>query len=218
MVVFRRSNATAVGAVLVVAATLAACAPRLSAPPPAHPGPTVSVPHGDACLEALDLRGVAYRMVTEHASIGGCNPANAVQLNGLLVPFDKPATMTCEMAVLLDDFEINVVQMAAQRYFHRRVTRIEHFGAYSCRNVSGTRRLSEHAHGQAIDIAGFELDDGTRIMVKDHWTRAGIKSRFLQDVARGACRIFNVVLTPKSNAEHLNHLHLDIGPYPLCEA
>ncbi len=214
---FRRSNAALFGAALALAATLAACAPRVAAPPVAPP-PLAKAPHGDACLQALDLRGIAYQMVTEHASIGGCNPVNAVAVNGLLVPFDKPATMTCEMAYLLDDFEINVVQMAAQRYFHRRVTRIEHFGAYSCRNISGTRRLSEHAHGQAIDIAGFELDDGTQILVKDHWTRAGLKSRFLQDVARGACQIFSVVLTPKSNAEHLNHLHLDIGPYPLCEA
>jgi hypothetical protein len=210
-------NAIRIGAVLAVLAALAACAPRAVVPPPPAPFPP-AVPRGDACLAQLEQRGIDYRMVTERAAIGGCYIVNAVRLSALLVPFDKPADMTCEMALMLDDFEINVVQVAAQRYFKRRVTLLRHFGAYSCRNIAGTRRLSEHAHGQAIDIAGFELDGGERILVKDDWSGHGARSRFLQEVARGACRIFNVVLTPKSNAEHLDHLHLDIGPYPLCEA
>jgi hypothetical protein len=35
-------------------------------------------------------------------------------------------------------------------------------------------------------------------------------------VAQGACKIFSVVMTPNRNAEHHDHLHLDIGPYKLC--
>lgn len=214
----RLSSPAGLGAVLVLAAVLASCAPAAVVPHAPPPGPVHRVPEGDACLDQLMQRGIAFQMVSERAAIGGCNVINAVRVAHLLTPFDKPADMTCEMALLLDDFEINVVQVAAQRYFNRRVTEIRHLGAYSCRNISGTRRLSEHAHGQAIDIAGFDLDGGIRISVKEHWTGAGARSRFLQEVARGACRIFNVVLTPKSNAEHLDHMHLDIGPYPLCEA
>lgn len=197
-------------------ALLASCAPA-AVVPPARPLP-LPAPQGAACLDQLMQRGIAYQMVSERAAISGCNVVNAVRVAALLAPFDKPATMTCEMALRVDDFEINVVQVAAQRYFSRRVVRIDHLGAYSCRNVSGTHHLSEHAHGQAIDIAGFELEGGMKISVKDHWTGAGARSRFLQEVARGACRIFAVVLTPRSNADHLNHLHLDIGPQPLCEA
>ncbi len=203
----------------VVIAGLAGCAPAAVAPPVPQPQPLPApAPRGEACLDQLYTRGVGYELVSERASVGGCTLFNAVRLKKLLVPFDRPADMTCQMALLMDEFEINVVQVAAQRYFNRRVSLVRQLGSYSCRNVNGTRHLSEHAHGQAIDIGGFELDDGTRITVKDHWKGAGARSLFLHDVARGACRIFNVVLTPNTNADHLGHLHFDLGPYPLCSA
>jgi hypothetical protein len=203
-----------IGLAIAVLALLAGCAPAAVVPPPS-PGPS---PSPLACLDQLTQRGVAYQALATHAAIRGCNISGGVRVEGLLAPFDKPAEMTCDMALRLDEFEINVVQVAAQRYFKRRVTLVHHFGAYSCRNVNGTRRLSEHAHGQAIDIAGFDLDGGMKISVKEHWRGAGARSAFLHEVAQGACRYFNVVLTPNSNADHRNHLHLDLGPYPLCEA
>ena len=201
----------AFGAVLAVLAVLSGCAPAALAPPPAPLQPT-------ACLDQLSQRGIAYQLVSVPAAIRGCTLSGGVKVERLLVAFDKPAEMTCELALKLDEFEINVVQVAAQRHFNRRLVQIRHYGAYACRNISGTRRLSEHARGQAIDIAGFELEGGLKISVKDHWRGAGARTAFLREVAKGACRLFSVVLTPKSNAEHLDHLHLDLGPHPLCEA
>lgn len=214
---FRRAHSAGFAALAVVLAGLAGCAPAAVAPPRPAPLPPAP-PGGEACLDQLAARGVSFELVSERAAIGGCNVVNAVRLKKLLAAFDRPADMSCEMALLLDDFEINVVQVAAQRYFNRRVTLVRQLGSYSCRNINGTRKLSEHAHGQAIDIGGFELEGGTQITVKDHWQGAGARSLFLHDVARGACRIFNVVLTPNTNADHLGHLHLDLGPYPLCGA
>jgi len=77
-------------------------------------------------------------------------------------------------------------------------------------------RWSQHAVGQAIDIAGFRLSDGTTVSVDRDWNEPGAKGQFLRQLARKACRYFSVVLTPDSNAEHYNHLHLDIGPDRLC--
>lgn len=201
---------------MAVLALLAGCAPAAVVPPPGSPGPGRL--QGKACLDALTQRGIVYQLVSEHAAVNACNLAGAVRVSKLQAPFDKPAEMTCEMALKLDEFETNVVQPAALRYFNRRVTLVRQFGAYSCRNVNGTRRLSEHARGQAIDIGGFELDGGMTISVKEHWRGAGARSNFLREVARGACGIFRVVLTPKSNREHRDHMHLDLGPYPLCDA
>lgn len=211
---FRRPITLGLGALLVVLAMLAACAPRAIAPLPPVPPPAA----GAACLRELTERGVAFQLVSEPAAISGCNLVNAVHVTGVGVRFDKPATMTCGLALRLDDFETNVVQAAAERYFHRRVVEIYQFGAYACRNIAGTHRLSIHAHGEAIDIAGFELAGGLRVMVKADWHDDGDRGRFLHEVAHGACRMFDVVLTPDANADHRDHIHLDLGPYRLCKA
>ena len=211
----RRPKLAGLGALVVALATLAACAPRAVLPPPS---PVPPPPAGGACLDQLSTRGIPFALVAERAAVSGCNVAQAVKVDGLLEPFDKPATMSCDLALRLDEFEINVVQVAAEEHFHRRVVEIYQYGAYACRDIAGTHRLSEHAHGEAIDIAGFELEGGLKILVRQHWRGAGERSRFLHEVARGACRMFNVVLTPDANRDHRDHIHLDLGPYKLCRA
>ena len=211
----------------VAAALVAACAAALAgcSTPPAPvaavpPPPVYTPPHGtgDMCLDELSDRGITYEIVPMHAAFSRCSLVDGVRVSRLLEPFDRPATLSCPMALRLDEFEINVVQMAAQRYFNQRVVRIRQIGSYSCRNIAHTHRLSEHASGRAIDIAGFVLADGMAITVKSDWAGHSPRAQFLHDVARGACRLFSVVLTPDTNADHHNHLHLDIGPRPLCGA
>lgn len=211
---FRRPITPGFGALLVVLAMLTACAPRATAPPP----PVLPPASGPACVRELSERGVPFQQVSEPATISGCNLVNAVRVTGVGVRFDKPATMTCGLALRLDDFETDVVQAAAERYFHRSVVEIYQYGAYACRNIAGTHRLSTHAHGEAIDIAGFELAGGLKILVKTDWYDSGDRGRFLHEVAQGACRMFDVVLTPDADADHRDHIHLDLGPYRLCKA
>ena len=120
--------------------------------------------------------------------------------------------MSCDLALKLEKFTREVVAPQAQAHFHQGVAEIIHFGAYSCRGRPGGE-WSEHAKGDAIDIAGFKLADGTVISVKQDWNPPGPKRDFLRAVARGACGLFSMVLTPKTNSEHANHFHLDIGAY-----
>jgi hypothetical protein len=178
--------------------------------------PRPSAYQGQACLDELYRRGAVFEIVAERASSGPCSLVNGINLAQSTIGLDRPVTMTCPLAATLTDFEYQVVQPAAQKHLQRRVVLIRHYGAYECRNIRNSRRLSEHGRGQAFDIAGFELDDGTAVMVKQHWKNSGARSRFLQEVAREACRLFSVVLTPKSDADHLDHLHLDIGTRPHC--
>jgi hypothetical protein len=210
---YRHLTSAGFGALVAVLALLAACAPRAVAPPVIAPPPS-----GAACQAQLQERGISFQIVSERAAIGACTVINAVRVETLAAPFDKPAVMTCALALRLDEFETDVVQAEAQRYFHRRVVEVYQYGAYSCRDIKGTHRLSEHAHGEAIDIAGFELEGGRRIMVKTDWHGEGSRARFLHAVARGACRMFDVVLTPDANADHRDHIHVDLGPYKLCRA
>jgi hypothetical protein len=70
--------------------------------------------------------------------------------------------------------------------------------------------ISEHAFGNALDIAAFTLADGRRITVKDGWRGLPAEQGFLRDVQGGACQMFNTVLAPGSNSHHSDHLHVDL--------
>jgi hypothetical protein len=127
--------------------------------------------------------------------------------------------VSCGFARQLDGFAREDVQAAALAHLGKRVRALQQIGAYSCRRETGGKhRWSEHAHGNALDVAGFELVDGTIISVEQDWRRHGPKRDFLRDVARRACKRFSVVLTPNSNREHHDHIHIDGGPYKLCGA
>ena len=90
---------------------------------------------------------------------------------------------------------------------------IEHLGSYSCRRLYGRGEgpWSQHATGNAIDIAGFVLADGRRISVLHDWSGSDGEAQFLHRARDGACGAFATVLSPDYNAAHRDHLHLDMG-------
>lgn len=197
-------------------AGLAACG---STPPP--PPPIVAAPPADpaaVCLAGLDQRHIVYDRVKDWHTPEGCGIEHAVRVRQSIVPFNQPALMTCEMSATLWDWENNVVQPAAQRHFGHNIGKLIHMGTYNCRAEKSehAERLSQHSYGKAIDVSAFELEDGTKISVLRDWHGQGQKSEFLHEVAKGACHVFSVVMTPNRNALHRDHLHLDIGPYKLC--
>src|SRR5260221_111145 len=205
-----RSGRAAVALAVVFLAALSGCvsAPRRPAAPPSTAA---------QCLGQLSAQGVRFETVAVPAAANGCGMDTAVRVEQSAIAWNRPAEMSCTLAARLDSFERDAVQPAAQRYFGRPVVLIRHFGAYSCRGENGGhKRLSQHALGNAIDIGGFELGDGTWIDVDSDWRPRGPRRDFLRDIAKRACAYFNVVLTPASDALHHNHFHLDVGPYRLC--
>jgi hypothetical protein len=92
------------------------------------------------------------------------------------------------------------------------VVEIKQISAYSCRGMNGNpgAHISEHAFGNALDIAAFTLADGRRISVKDGWHGMPEEQGFLRDVQAAACQQFNTVLAPGSNAYHHDHIHVDL--------
>ncbi len=70
--------------------------------------------------------------------------------------------------------------------------------------------MSEHGFGNAIDIAGFTLESGRKVMVLDGWNGRGDERKFLRQVRAEACGPFMTVLGPGSDAHHRDHLHLDL--------
>jgi hypothetical protein len=125
----------------------------------------------------------------------------------------KPAaTLACPIVSALDRWLADSVQPAAQRWFGARVVEIRQISAYSCRGMNGNSyaHISEHAFGNALDIAGFTLADGRQVSVKDGWRGLPEEQGFLRDVEAAACQQFSTVLAPGSNAYHYNHIHVDL--------
>ena len=125
----------------------------------------------------------------------------------------KPAaTLACPIVSMLDRWFAESVQPAAQRWFGMRVVEIRQISAYSCRGMNGNphAHISEHAFGNALDIAAFTLADGRRITVKDGWRGLPEEQGFLRDIQGGACQLFNTVLAPGSNSHHADHFHVDL--------
>src|SRR6266404_1000173 len=125
----------------------------------------------------------------------------------------KPAaTLACPIVSALDRWLADSVQPAAMRWFGARVVEIKQISAYSCRGMNGNSRahISEHAFGNALDIAGFTLADGRHVSVKDGWKGMPEEQGFLRDVQAAACQQFTTVLAPGSNVYHYDHIHVDL--------
>ena len=103
------------------------------------------------------------------------------------------------------------VQPAAREFLRSEIVSIEHFGTHSCRRRYGREDApwSEHATGNAIDIAGFVLADGRRISVKNDWAVRRKRGAFLRAVRDSACSAFGTVLGPDYNAAQADRFHLD---------
>lgn len=170
------------------------------------------------CLVDLDRRHVAYQRVADWQTPEGCGVTWAVRVNASATQWNRPLLMSCPMAARINDFETAALQPLAQSLLKQPVKKMFNAGSYDCRGVRGghTSRLSQHALGQAIDLTGFELEDGTVVSVRRDWSGPGPKALFLKRLAKAACGLFSVVITPDGNALHRDHFHLDIGPYKAC--
>ena len=122
------------------------------------------------------------------------------------------ATLACPIVSALDRWFATAVQPAARKWFGQPVVEIKQISAYSCRGMNGQpgARISEHAFGNALDIAAFVLADGHRITVKGGWRGTPEEQGFLRDVQAAACDQFTTVLAPGSNQFHYDHIHVDL--------
>ncbi len=165
------------------------------------------------CRALLERAGLPFTAVPPHGA-SQCPVADAVRLDAddARVPL-SPASVApaCPVVIGLALWQWNIVEPAAQRHFGQSVRSIRHFGSYACRRLYGREagNWSEHATADAIDIAAFDLADGTRVSVAADWGGGGTKAAFLRDVRNGACKLFATVLSPDYNAQHHDHFHLD---------
>lgn len=168
------------------------------------------------CEQVLASAPLRYANVPDSTPEPGCPVENSVRVEGSVVRFNGPFLATCPLAAAYALFERHGLQPAAQAVFGQPVVRIDHFGSFACRNIARSNRRSQHASANALDLAGFRLQDGTRITVARDWQGSDDKARFLREVRDAACDVFNVTLGPEYNVAHRDHFHVDMGGFGIC--
>ena len=157
-------------------------------------------------------REIETRPLTGSRPLPPLGPNRGMNVQTASASIEPPATLACPLVSALDRWFADAVQPSAQRWFGQPVAEIKQISAYSCRGMNGQAgaRISEHAFGNALDIAAFTLSDGRRITVKDGWRGSPEEQGFLRDVQAAACQQFSTVLAPGSNSFHYDHIHVDL--------
>lgn len=172
----------------------------------------------DICVSVVRASGTKYRRDSISSDSEGCGMPQGVLLEQSQISYGGGIKLTCPATAALLMWERHVVARAAAEHLGSEVTRVLHYGTYACRNVNNATsgRRSGHARGDAIDIAGFVLEDGRRITVLGDWGEDTDEGRFLTAVHEGACGLFSTVLGPDYNALHANHFHFEMARWGIC--
>jgi len=181
------------------------------------------------CQARLNAGHVTF-VFAPPVSEGKCAIPLPVRLRSLAIGADEiqftgEPTLDCRLAERLADWIGNVVEPLARHHLGAGLAAIETGPGYVCRNRNNEAagKLSEHAKGNALDIAAFALRDGRRVAVRPADQLAPAEATFLAAARATACGYFLTVLGPGSDAAHAEHLHVDLGlhgrttNYRICE-
>lgn len=181
------------------------------------PPPPVEDPKAlAACL--ADLKAIGARFETDKAidDADGCGIASPITLTKLLpdVTLEPEATFRCETALQLARMTRDMLKPAAEAAFpdKPKLTAIRHASGYVCRNRNSqeTGKVSEHAYGNAIDIAALRFGDEEEPVMIAKQDDGTAEAAFQRAFNAIACLYFTTVLSPGSDATHQDHMHLDV--------
>lgn len=164
-----------------------------------------------ACRQRLVSLGVAFKEHPPESDPAGCEIRHPIVIMSLgrSIGIEPEAELNCAMAEAAARFMADVVSPAAEKSFGQKLKAVNHASAYICRPRNGTKKLSEHAFGNALDIARFTLADGKPVDVLP--APAGREARFLAEIRKAACGPFKTVLGPGSDPDHALHFHFDLA-------
>jgi hypothetical protein len=170
----------------------------------------------------------------------GCPKIEVASYRGDVVRYKPEVWVNPSFRARLAAFE-RVVRDTGVEVYGRAPERIVQLGGYGCRRMrEHAGWLSEHALGNAIDVAGFDfghapkdaklppgLDpvfaNGFEVRVLGHWGKraghAAVHARFLRTlVQRLIARddVFRVLLGP-GYPGHTNHFHFDVTTFRLVQ-
>jgi hypothetical protein len=191
-----------------------------------------------ACTSAFEFsdvepRSATWRQDKEKACLARMKPMTGIEKTGAVnendvcgmeeglkvsalqngaVTLSPTATLGCPLVETLDVWLAGTVQPAASAEFGSPVVEVKQISAYACRKRNNVgKEFSEHAFGNALDIAGFKLANGRTILMTTGWRGKPDEQAFLRKAFAGACQLFTTSLGPGSNIMHYNHFHLDLA-------
>jgi len=152
-------------------------------------------------------------------SNGACGISNPVRVYAVSgVRLEAQPLVNCNTAKALNTWVAKKAGPATASAGER-LAKLNVIASYACRSRNNQRgaNLSEHARGNAIDIAAVEFESGRRVTVLRDWGK-GRDGKLLKAYHAGACGIFGTVLGPESDRFHNDHFHFDTAKYrrPYC--
>ena len=164
------------------------------------------------CRKRLQRLGVKYRdipRIRDSASCGIDWPVEVTSL-GHGIKMAPAAKLNCAMAEEAARWVQKDLAPAARTRYLSGVAEIRQMSSYSCRKIAGSRSMSEHSKGNALDIGAIKLRNGRVIDVHKPGLFAFRERSFLRRVRGEACDRFGTVLGPGYNRDHADHFHLDL--------
>jgi len=192
--------------------------------PPVSPDAHIAVPETPAPPRIFQvacpamLQGQVEAKALPPISDKQCGARSPLELtgvlaNGRMVPVSGGVITDCGMASAMPEW-ISAVDSYLKARDNTQVAEVIVGTSYMCRNVNNASEgsLSFHAFADAIDVAGFKLEDGRTVTVEGDWADAlSSEGRLLRYAHDAACSQFTTVLGPEANALHNDHFHVDLG-------
>ena len=177
----------------------------------------VSLPHAamadEGCLAALTHARIPFVRVGPTRGLRTpllvTGPIGSLRLVHMEPRDSRRALMACEL--------VRALSQAEPVFKSLGITDLLYSEAYDYRTRHGSHRLSEHAHGLAIDVHRFRDWRGNEYSVARDYPLDDEQGRVLRTLASQLSQSgqFRLILTPADNADHWNHFHLEAFPSPM---
>jgi hypothetical protein len=169
-----------------------------------------------SCMKDLQAIGAVFKDIPRIDDGNGCGIDKPIVLSEALpgIKVKPEGTMRCEAALALAHWmKQSVIPDAVTALKDAGpIATINQASTYICRlrNNATTGKISEHARGNAIDVASFTFQNGTTVAVEPRREDPTLTGAFQRSVSAAGCLYFTTVLDPESDAAHEHHFHLDV--------
>jgi hypothetical protein len=186
---------------------------------PKEPGPAQAVAEPDPCLAQLKATGFEVEAAEQPSTSNElCRIDAPVRLKavpvrsrpGSMIRLGDQPILACRFADRFGHWLGDLVAPVVAGSLNTELKNIRTGPGFECRNRNraATGKLSAHAEGLAIDIASFELANGSTLRIKPEGETP--PNPALAALRTAACGWFTTILGPGSDTAHSDHLHVDV--------